>query len=122
MTAREPSESRDSQPPASSSAAHAEPTLAAETSSAIEHVLPLPLVEQPDVSGHRRRGCSIVTLVKLAVVIALVLAIILGLTVGNLGEKIGDLFEWVDSHRAAGVFIFAALYIVVTGALLEHSA
>lgn len=68
----------------------------------------------------QRRICcgrmTVSTAIKLALLLALVLGIVLGLTVGNLDEKIGDLFEWVDENRAPGIFIFFGVYSLCTGA------
>jgi hypothetical protein len=55
---------------------------------------------------------------KLLLLVSLVAAIVLGLTVGNLDERIGNLLNWLEDHRAPGILIFIAIYAGLTCARL----
>lgn len=62
---------------------------------------------------------SLLTALKLLVVVLLITGIVLGLTVGNLDSRLGDLLRWLEDNRVEGIAIYIALYAGLTGTLLN---
>jgi hypothetical protein len=61
-------------------------------------------------------GLTMMTALKLLVVILLITGIVLGLTVGDLDSRLGTLLRWLEDNRLEGILIYIALYTVLTGA------